>query len=39
MLPLAEGMYETSGCEAARGPLFSFRESIFRRVDWGTHET
>eukprot|EP00887_Chlorella_sp_A99_P005887 scaffold1.g5887.t1 len=30
MLPSAEALYETSGCEARRGPLYA----LLRRVDW-----
>ena len=34
MLPLAEGLYEFSGCEAARGPLEQFR-TVLSRLEWG----
>lgn len=34
MLPQAEGLYEMSGCEAARGALAGFR-SVMQRLDWG----
>jgi hypothetical protein len=34
MLPLAEGLYEFNGCEAARGPLAQFR-AVLSRPEWG----
>lgn len=34
MMPTAEGIYEMSGCEAARGPLARF-STVSKRLDWG----
>jgi hypothetical protein len=33
MLPTAEGLYEMSGCDVARGPLAQFRRAVMG-VDW-----
>jgi hypothetical protein len=35
MLPTAEGLYEMSGCDTARGTLAShFRQNVLRGTDW-----